>query len=202
MALHSRTGRHLLLVAPVVLVALMTSCGRGNDAASTTDSATNTADATATSASGSADPATAVATRAVEVYFNTGDGTDCGQVSSFDRAGDATVDPAESAFRELVAGPTAEEEAAGASSFFSSATADAVLSTCLDAGVLTVDLADLSAEIPEAGTSCGSEAFLSSLNATAFQFVAVDRVRYLFGGSCNVFGEFTQTGACEFDRTS
>ena len=64
---------------------------------------------------------------------------------------------------------------------------------------MTIDLDDIQAEISNASTSCGSSAFTSSLNATAFQFPNVEKARYLFAGSCEDFGNFIQTGICEFE---
>ena len=136
----------------------------------------------------------------MEVYFSTGDGSDCSEVTAFQRTVDASIGPARAAFDELVGGPTAGEEAEGAFSFFSSATAGAVLSVTQSGGVLTVDLADIRADISNAGTSCGSAAFTAGLNGTAFQFSSIDGARYLFAGSCEDFGAFIQTDFCEFDR--
>lgn len=174
---------------------------------STSSSTSSTMDSTSTSTTSSTSTSTSTTSttatdRVVQVYFSTGDGTDCSEVTAFDRTVDASIGPARAAFGELVGGPTASEEAEGAFSFFSSATSDAVLSVTQSGGVLTVDLADVRADISNAGTSCGSAAFTSSLNATAFQFPTIDRVRYLFAGSCEEFGGFIQTDVCEFDRNS
>lgn len=171
---------------------------------STSSSTSSTMDSTSTSTTSSTSTSTSTTAtdRVVQVYFSTGDGTDCSEVTAFDRTVDASIGPARAAFGELVGGPTASEEAEGAFSFFSSATSDAVLSVMQSGGILTVDLADVRADISNAGTSCGSAAFTSSLNATAFQFPTIDRVRYLFAGSCEEFGGFIQTDVCEFDRNS
>lgn len=168
---------------------------------STSSSTSSTTSSTSTSTTSSTSTSTST-DRVVQVYFSTGDGTDCSEVTAFDRTVDASIGPASAAFGALVGGPTASEEAEGAFSFFSSATSDAVLSVTQSGGVLTVDLADVRADISNAGTSCGSAAFTSSLNATAFQFPTIDRVRYLFAGSCEEFGGFIQTDVCEFDRNS
>lgn len=175
---------------------------------STTGQSTTTTDPTTTGSTTSSSSTTTSSTgtsstpsdRVVEVYFSTGDGTDCSEVTAFERTVDASIGPARAAFQELVGGPTPAEEAQGASSFFSSATAEALLSVGQAGGVLTIDFADIRAEISNAGTSCGSAAFTSSLNATAFQFSTVDKARYLFAGSCDDFGGFIQTDFCEFDR--
>lgn len=166
--------------------------------ASTTSSSATSSSSTSTT-SGST-TSTSSGTRTVLVYFSTGDGSDCSEVSAFERTVDASIGPALAAFQELVAGPTEAESAAGASSFFSSATADAIRSVKIEGGLLIVDFEDIRQEISNAGTSCGSAAFTASLNRTAFQFPSVDRVRYEFVGSCEDFGGFIQTDICEFGR--
>ncbi|MGF1598372.1 MAG: hypothetical protein ACFCVK_15810 [Acidimicrobiales bacterium] len=51
-----------------------------------------------------------------------------------------------------------------------------------------------------ATTSCGSSALLGSLNATAFQFDEIDKVRYELEGSCDEFGGWLQFGCLEIER--
>lgn len=151
-------------------------------------------------------PASAASTEAPDqsggdarfVYFSAGDGTACDEVVGFDRSIDASVGPALAVFDELVHGPTEAEKARGARSPFSAATAHAVLSVDQTGGALTLDLADIRAELADAA-GCGRTALISSLNATAFQFDAVDRIRYLFDGSCEDFGTFTNADGCEFE---
>ncbi len=221
MSPSTRANLRLLLAVIVLLIPVLSACGDDDESATTsttssattttegaTSSSTTTTESTTTttttvstsSTSTTTGSSTTAATRVVDVFFSTGDGTDCSEVSAFDRTVDASIGPALAAFQELVGGPTTDEETAGASSFFSSATSEAILSVSLTGGVLTVDLADIRAEISNAGTSCGSAAFTSSLNATAFQFPAVDKARYLFAGSCDDFGGFIQTDICEFER--
>ena len=140
---------------------------------------------------------TTITGETVLVYFNVGDGGDCGEVAAFPR--EVPVDGAtvEAALAELVAGPTAEEIAAGAGSFFSSDTADVVRTvTEGETGVLIVDFTDLRFLIPNASTSCGSEALLAQLNYTVLQFVP--RVRYEIDGSCDIFSNWLQRECVEF----
>ncbi len=137
----------------------------------------------------------------VTLYFAVGDGSDCSMVQGFEREVPATSDPIAAAFQELVAGPTAEEAAAGAGSFFSAATAEAVRSVDLTDGLLTIEFVDFRNEISNASTSCGSASFLASLNATAFEFDQVDRVRYTIFGSCNNFYNWLQTECQDQTRT-
>lgn len=185
---------------PSITTTSQSTTSTSSSTSSTMDSSTT--DSSTTSSTSTSTTSTTATDRVVQVYFSTGDGTDCSEVTAFDRTVDASIGPARAAFGELVGGPTASEEAEGAFSFFSSATSDAVLSVMQSGGILTVDLADVRADISNAGTSCGSAAFTSSLNATAFQFPTIDRVRYLFAGSCEEFGGFIQTDVCEFDRNS
>ena len=55
--------------------------------------------------------------------------------------------------------------------------------------------------IPNASTSCGSEALLAQLNGTAFQFADVERTRYLLDGSCQDFANWLQRTCFDTDRS-
>ena len=104
------------------------------------------------------------------------------------------------AFESLVAGPAAEEKASGADSFFSADTSGMVVSAAIDQELLVVDLEDLRSVIPNASTSCGSMALLAQLNATAFQFDRIERVRYQIEGSCDTFANWLQRECMEYTR--
>jgi hypothetical protein len=137
----------------------------------------------------------------VQVAFATGGG-DCADVVLFERPVDASLDPVEAALRDLVAGPTGEEAARGADAvIFSVETAGTVQSVTLDDGLLMVDFRDFRELIANASTSCGSMSLLSQLNATAFQFDEVERVRYLIEGSCDAFSNWLQRECMEYTRT-
>ncbi|MGI9614753.1 MAG: GerMN domain-containing protein [Acidimicrobiales bacterium] len=178
-----------------------TTSASSTTASSTTESSTtDSTDPTTSSGSTTSESPSSTAATTVEVYFSTGDGTDCSEVTAFVHTIDASADPVQAAFEELIGGPTAADQAAGASSFFSSATAGALRSVSVDGGVITVDFDDIRTEISNASTSCGSAAFTASLSGTAFQFSGVDAARYLFAGSCEDFGEFLQADSCEFER--
>jgi spore germination protein GerM len=135
------------------------------------------------------------------VFFSTGDPDVCEAVAPQERSVPADADPIRAAFDELVAGPTADE-AEGAFSFFSAETKDAIRSAKTDDGLLIVDFDDFRAALTPAGanTSCGSGLLLAELTSTAFQFDAVDVVRYELEGSCDEFGEWLQRGCIEIDR--
>lgn len=111
------------------------------------------------------------------------------------------VDVYRSTFHHLVAGPTDEEVAGDVSSFFSSETAGSVISAALTDGLLVVDFTDVRPVIPNASTSCGSEALLAQLNSTAFQFDVVERTRYLIEGSCDDFANWLQRECFDTDRS-
>ncbi len=139
-------------------------------------------------------------TTAVDVFFSTGDGSDCAEVSAFPRTAAKTRGVARLALDQLVAGPTVEEEARGAGSVFSAQTVGAIRSIDLDDGLLVVDFRDVRGELSNASTSCGSQALLAQLNATVFQFPTVRRVRYQIDGSCNAFAEILQSTCTVFER--
>lgn len=197
--LHTRS-----LVFFTVLALLIAACGTG---AEPTDSTTTPSLATTTTVAvttPSTSPTTTTTTPpsdtdTVTVYFAVGDGTDCSLVQGFDREVPATSDLILAAFQELVGGPTADETSQGAGSFFPAATAETVRSIDLTAGLLTIEFVDFRTELSNASTSCGSASFLASLNATAFEFDEVERVRYTIFGSCNVFYNWLQ-GECQ-DQT-
>ena len=173
------------------------SSDRPSDPIDTTAPTTSSTASTTTSDMSTTVPAGPTAT----VYYRLADSPDCGDVQAFVRGITDEVDPHRNVFQQLVAGPTAAETAAGAASFFSSDTADVVKSAVLNDGRLTVDFTDLRTLLPNASTSCGSEALLAQLNSTAFQFPQVDRTRYLIEGSCNDFANWLQRECFDTDRS-
>ncbi|MCP5032047.1 MAG: GerMN domain-containing protein [Actinomycetia bacterium] len=185
---------------------VLAACGDDDDGiaqSSSSDSSTttisiSTTTTTATTAAPTSETTDPSAT--VEVYFSSGDGSDCGEVEAYPRTVVGAAVPIAAALDQLVAGPTAEEVDAGAGSFFSSDTAAAVKGTSLTDGLLIVDFIDLRPLIPNASTSCGSEGLLAQLDSTVFQFDEVDRVRYLLEGSCDDFGNWLQRDCFEVDR--
>ena len=162
----------------LVVVVLLAACGSGSQLVSTTPPSTSPA------------TTTQAPSQTVEVFFGIDGSADCSAVQSFQRPVSPNEDPIKVAFEALLAGPLESET--HATSWFSDATAGSVRSTALSKGVLTVDLDDLSAIIPNASSSCGSAAFLSQLRATAFQFDEVAAVTFLFEGSCERLFQFLQ----------
>ncbi len=192
--------RSLALFA--VLMVMISACATSAELPDSTTTSTVAETTTTTvpnSTTTSPDTTIAVDMQTVTIYFAVGDGTDCSLVEGFDRDVHPSADPIAAAFGALVAGPTAAETADGAGSFFSTATAEAVRSVDLTDGLLTIEFVDFRNEISNASTSCGSASFLASLNATAFEFDEVERVRYTIFGSCNNFYNWLQ-GECQ-DQT-
>ena len=99
---------------------------------------------------------------------------------------------AELALRELVAGPTADEAAAGFTSMFSPATADVLLDVVVADGIARVSFRDLRSVIPNASSSCGGAALLGALDATLAQLPGIRGARYSFGGDEAAFYEWLQ----------
>ena len=205
-----RVNRFLVGLA-IGAALVLAGCGdddEGADTASSTsqsttsDASTSTTENAATSTSGATTASTTEPTGpTVEVYYGVADSPDCGAVQPFARRLGDEIDPYLSTFRQLVAGPSTEETEAGAGSFFSSETASVTKSAVLTDGLLIVDFSDLRPLVPNASTSCGSQALLAQLNSTAFQFAPVERTRYLIEGSCNDFANWLQRECFDTDRS-
>lgn len=153
----------------------------------------------AVSATESTTTTRSVELQTVEVAF-TINGGECDDVVVYERQIDASVDPIVAAFESLVAGPTRDEEASGAGSFFSAETTGMVASAIVNDGVLVVNFDDLRSVIPNASTSCGSMALLAQLSTTAFQFDDVERARYEIEASCTTFAQWLQRECMEYTR--
>jgi hypothetical protein len=189
----------------IAVAALVASCG---DTTATEDPTTTTPNLTTTqpASSGTTTPettttvptTTAAAGQTIQVYFSV-DGDDCAAVEGFVRSLPDGADPIQSGLEQLLGGPTPAEESAGAGSFFSSQTADALYALDLTDGLLTVEFRDIRF-LNNASTSCGSAALLSSLSSTVFQFEEVERARFTIWGSCSLFWNWLQTECSEVTR--
>ena len=198
------------LAGLAVLVLVVAACGNGQVVVSTTStigtSSTSSTVVTSTTSPGVTTPPEATTTteqvsgQTVEVVFASSDQSECSGTETFNRTIEVTAEPIESAFRLLVAGPTTEEQASGAGSFFSAETEGMVESVTFDDGLLTVDFDDLRPVILNASTSCGHMSLIAQLNGTAFQFDEVDRVTYLIEGSCDTFFNWLQTDCQTYAR--
>ena len=168
-----------------------------NGSGSVADGDTTTTTVVSTTESATTTPSSDLTT--VEVAFTVNDG-ECDDVVVYERQVDASADPIVAAFESLVAGPTIDEQASGAGSFFSAETTGVVASAVADDGVLVVNFDDLRSVIPNASTTCGSMALLAQLTTTAFQFDDVERVRYEIDGSCDTFAGWLQRECMEYTR--
>lgn len=142
------------------------------------------------------DMALAATVDSVRVVFTRGEAP-----SPVRRPGRPGRTPIESALDALFAGPTDAERAAGIRSWFSDATAGMLRSVIVDSsGHVIVDLRDLSAVIPNAGSSTGSTLLLTELNGTVFGFDEVRSVEYRIDGSCDAFWDWLQYGCHTVSR--
>lgn len=122
------------------------------------------------------------------------------QPVSVSRTVPASPDTLRAALTALLAGPAEAEQAAGLTSWFSSATAGALRSAHEVDGMAVVDFRDFSSRIPSASSSLGSMLLLGSLNATVLDNSQADSIEYRFDGSCEAFGEFVQRGCIRYSR--
>jgi spore germination protein GerM len=127
----------------------------------------------------------------VRVFFVPGGADPCGTVAPVVRKAAGPVTP-ELALRELLAGPTVDEAAAGFTSLFGPATADALIEVIVADGIARVSFQDLRQIIPNASSSCGSAALLGALDATLAQLPGIGGARYSFGGDEAAFYEWLQ----------
>ncbi len=128
----------------------------------------------------------------VRLYFHRGD-----TLASVTRQVRDTPAILRTTLMELLEGPTTEEHDAGLRSFFSERTAGLLHNATVNDGFAVVDLDErLVRAIPGASASAGGRQLLEELNATVFQFPAVDSVQYRLGGSCDAFWGFLQY-ACQ-----
>ena len=201
--IESRATSTRRLVCLAVLVVVLAACGEADSGAATTSSAIETSPPTSTATTTTTESTSttgSVAGQIVQVVFAAEDQSDCSNVVAFDRSIDETAEPIETAFHLLAAGPTTDEQAEGAGSFFSGETEGMVLSVQLDRGVLEVDFDDLRPLLNNASTSCGSFSLIAQLNGTAFQFEVLERVSYQIEGSCDTFFTWLQRDCQEYTR--
>jgi hypothetical protein len=114
----------------------------------------------------------------------------------------STDELAHAALQALLAGPTAAEQEAGYTSWFSSQTSSAIRSLILNPnGQVIVDLTDISAVIPNASTSAGSKMLIDQVSATLFQFPEYQSLLLTFEGDCDRFWNWLQMSCSLVDRT-
>ena len=173
-----RTRIRLVLTATAMLGLVLAACGD--------DDETTAADTATTETTSTESPVT------FDVYLLPAEiGDDCSAVISSER--EARVDgEVGDALAQLLAGPTAEEQAQGLDSWFSKETEGMLNSVVIEDGVAEVDFADFSGIIPNASTSCGSASLLAQLDNTVLQFPEVDEVVYSFDDDRAAFYEWLQ----------
>lgn len=161
-------------------------------------------DATATAsstpgatASASASPS-ASATMLVTLYFGNvvldPGVSECAQVYAVHREVPASGDVLTVTLKELLAGPTTSETAQGYRSWFSPATAQALVKARVVGNTSYVNLTDVRTVIPNASTSCGSASLLAQLRTTSQQASMAPRVLYAINGQPALFWEWLQMG--------
>ena len=138
----------------------------------------------------------AAAGASVRLYFPNErlnpDSSDCSAVFPVERplAPAQRSAPAQVALRQLLAGPTAEERAAGYHSAFSAASADLLLRLKIGRGTAYVDLADFRTRLPGSSSSCGAAEFRAQIERTLLQFSSISRVRYAIDGDPRLFNDW------------
>jgi hypothetical protein len=137
-------------------------------------------------------PSTSPATMTVKVYFHKGPGADPAKLYAVSRTVPSSPMVATAALKQLLAGPTSAERAAGYWSVFSSRTAGMLRSVRIGNGVGHADFRDFSKVIPNASSSTGSAVLMSELDATLKQFGTVKTTVYSFAGTVAPFYEWLQ----------
>ena len=140
-------------------------------------------------------PAARAGQQRLHVFFT------CGEAERpVERAVAPTVAVLRAALEQLLAGPTPEERAAGFTSFFGDATADALNSVVVTGGIARIDFDDFSRAIPNASSSAGSAQLLAQLRATIFQYPGIRAAEISFEGSCERFWNWLQRGCMRLER--
>jgi hypothetical protein len=126
----------------------------------------------------------------VQIFLTRANSTDCDEVVAVERevGGRPTL---RTGMEQLLAGPTAGEEAQGLGGWFSAATRDMLISAEREGDVARVDFKDLREVIPNASSSCGSAALLAQLDSTARQFGATQTL-YSINGDLDTFYSWLQ----------
>lgn len=119
---------------------------------------------------------------------------DCSKVYAVHRNVPESADKLTATLKELLAGPSSAEAAQGYTSWFSSATANALVRAKVAGGKAYVNLTDVRNVIPNASSSCGSAALLAQLGTTVQQAAMTPNVRYAINGQPKPFWEWLQMG--------
>jgi hypothetical protein len=115
---------------------------------------------------------------------------DCATVFALPRELPRTAAVATAALRQLFAGPTEAERAAGYRSPFSAATAGLLRRVLIEHGTAYVDLNDPRELLPGVTSSCGGAEFHTQIERTLRQFPTVRRVILAIDGEPRRFYEW------------
>lgn len=185
-----RTTTRMLVTVTAMLGLVVAVCGDDDTAASDTTRTTTTEPTTTSEATTTSETASPEGPAAFDVYLLPAEiGDDCSVVIPSERQVEGDVGDA---LAQLLAGPTAEEQAEGMGSWFSEETAGMLRGVVIEEGMAEVDFADFSEIIPNASSSCGSAQLLAQLDSTVLQFPQVEEVLYSFDGDRAVFYEWLQ----------
>jgi len=135
-------------------------------------------------------PPTPTGAGEVRLFFTPAGVDPCGAVAPVVRR-DVAPQPA-AVLAALLAGPSAEEAAAGFTSLFGPPTAGGLLGVEVVDGIARVSFRDLRPLIPNASSSCGSASLLAALDGTLAQLPGIRGARYSFGGDEAAFYEWLQ----------
>jgi len=130
---------------------------------------------------------------------------ECGNDGTYPTAGigvprivpeqDEPVDRVDWTLQSLLAGPTADEEAVGVTSFFDDTTAGALNSVTLTNGALVVDFNE-AIYVNNASTSTGGLFFGAELDRNVFSHPEVETVEFRVDGDCEAWSAFFQSDGC------
>lgn len=138
--------------------------------------------------------------KVVTAYFACGDMDYPTVPIAVQRAVPDDEDDLTAALLALLAGPTEAERAAGFRSWFSAETAGRLNDATIgDDGHAVINFQTFSHMIPNASTSAGSEHLMAEIGATVAQFPAVQTFEVQFDGSCDLFGDWQQTGCITWE---
>lgn len=186
-----RTPARMLLTATAMLSFVVAACGDDDESTATDTTSAESITSTTTEPTTTSETASTEGPTTFDVYLLPAEtGNDCSVVIPSER--EAQEGDAGDALAQLLAGPTAEEQAQDLHSWFSEETAGMLNSVVIEDGVAEVDFADFSGIIPNASSSCGSAGLLAQLDNTVLQMPQVDEVVYSFDGDRAAFYEWLQ----------
>lgn len=173
------------LLASFLILVSLTSCGVNSDDLQSSVGTTKT----------SQKPVKVQTYDTLTVFFSKKsaleNATDCGAVIALsDRVIDKSTP--QRALLKLLQGPSVDQK--DTSSFFSTKTAGLLKSVKVDKDTVYVDFRDMRKIIPNASTSCGSQALLAQLDSTLKNFPEIKKTIYAIESDPKIFYEWLQIG--------